>query len=79
MAVQISRKNRKEMDAENLKSASDGELKQLASDYLAYFGQYTIDEENSLINHHIEACPSLNRIGVHSNENMYLLKMVNCH
>ncbi|PIQ43454.1 MAG: hypothetical protein COW05_04560, partial [Gammaproteobacteria bacterium CG12_big_fil_rev_8_21_14_0_65_46_12] len=63
MAVQITRRNRQAMNAKSLKTASVDELKQAAGDYLAYFGQYTIDEENETVDHDLEGCLFPNRVG----------------
>jgi len=51
MAVQITRKNRDKSKVDVL------------SDYLAYFGPYTIDEENQLVSHHLVGELSSQRVG----------------
>lgn len=63
MAVQICRKQRSYFSSQRLKEATEKEAVSLTQDYLAYFGQYKIDEKNKLLTHLLEGnlCPNFVR------------------
>jgi len=43
-------------DPDAIARASAKELRQIAEGYVAYYGSFTIDEENRTVIHHVEAC-----------------------
>jgi catechol 1,2-dioxygenase len=54
MAVQISRKQRKNFQSKVFRNATAEELKEIPQDYLAYFGSYEIDLKNELVRHYVK-------------------------
>ena len=63
MAVQICRKERNHFSSEKLKEATIEDALVLTQDYLAYFGYYTIDEENNLLTHILQGNLHPNLVG----------------
>jgi hypothetical protein len=57
MSAQIMRPGRRSSvdDPADISRASADELRQIAEGYLAYYGTFTVDEENKTVIHHVEA------------------------
>jgi len=64
MSVQLMRRDRPAFASNDRLGGTPEETKTALEGYLAYFGNYTVDEKNKTVTHHIEGCTFPNWVGV---------------
>ena len=62
-AVQIMRPDRLSFASSDMQKSTDDELRSAYMGYLAYYGRYTVDQEENTVTHHVDGSLFPNWVG----------------